>query len=179
MSLAESGDGRPGRGWRRLAVLLALALLAPSGGPVAAAEWGTIDPGRSTMEAVRAQYGGPTRATTRKVEGYDAAQWVYEGAQAPAGIRRLTVDFGLLTPAGYRPALVRALTLEPKPGVFTRETVLTGWGEPSRVSAAGQPKSFFYESGLIVLFDAEGWQVESMLFTPPQPPPAGAGAPRP
>ncbi len=25
-------------------------------------------------------------------------QWVYEGARAPGGIKRMTVDFGLLTP---------------------------------------------------------------------------------
>lgn len=165
------------RGWRRLPVLIALALLSLSGETVAA-EWGTINPGQSTMDTVRAQYGGPTRTTAQKVDGYDTAQWAYEGPQAPAGIRRLVVDFGLLTPAGYRPALVRSLTLEPKPGVFTRPTVLEGWGEPTRVSAAGQPKSFFYESGLIVSFDQEGWQVQSMLFTPPQPPAKGEGAPR-
>ncbi|OLC17764.1 MAG: hypothetical protein AUH29_00890 [Candidatus Rokubacteria bacterium 13_1_40CM_69_27] len=166
------------RGWRRLAVLVALTLLSLSGETVAA-EWGTINPGQSTMEAVRAQYGGPTRTATQKVEGYDTAQWVYEGPQAPGGIRRLVVDFGLLTPAGFQPALVRSLTLEPKPGAFTQTTVLEGWGEPTKVSAAGQPKSFFYESGLVVLFDTEGWQVETMLFTPPQAPAKGQGTPRP
>jgi hypothetical protein len=156
---------------------LAALLLAALSGLASAAEWGTIVPGESTASAVRAQYGPPTRTAALTLEGYDTDQWVYEGEQAPAGIRRMTVDFGLLTAAGYRRTVVRALLLEPKPGVFDEARILTGWGAPDRVAPPGQPPSFLYESGLLVGFDAHG-QVESMLFTPPQPP-AASGEPRP
>lgn len=165
-----------GRARPAIGLVLVLALVA---GAAAAAEWDTVDPGRSTMETVRAHYGGPTRTTIQKVEGYDTVQWVYEGGQAPAGITRVVIDFGLLTSAGFRPELVRAVKLEPKPGIFSRDTIVTGWGEPTSISAAGQPKAFFYQSGLVVLFDDEGQEAQSLLFTPPQPTPPGGGAPRP
>src|SRR5262245_35501002 len=82
--------------------LVVLLALAPLAAPASAADWGTISPGTTTMEQVRAQYGGPTRATTQKADNYDTAQWVYEEAQAPVGMIRMTVDFGLLTEGTYR-----------------------------------------------------------------------------
>lgn len=148
---------------------LLLLILAGLGHPAGAAEWGTISPGTSTTTSVRGQYGAPTRATSLKVESYDTDQWVYEGPQAPVGMRRMTVDFGLLTSTGFRREIVRSVRLDPNPGVFTRETILAGWGQPSHVSPAGQPPSFVYTSGLIVGFDSQGWEVEWMMFTPPQP----------
>jgi hypothetical protein len=156
-----------------LAPVAALALVA---GGAAAAEWGGIVPGMSTMETVRGRYGPPTRQATQKVEGYDTTQWVYEGAQAPVGFVRMTVDFGLLQDTRYRPDVVRAFTLEPKHNVFTRAAVLDGWGRPSGARRDGEIMSYFYDEGLIVYFDADGWAVRSMVFTPPQPsaPPEGA-----
>src|SRR5512145_1104349 len=161
----------------RCAVVLILQILAGLGQPTWAAEWGTIVPGTSTTTTVRGQYGAPTRTTSLKVEGYDTDQWVYEGPQAPAGIRRMTVDFGLLSPTGLRREVVRTVRLDPNPGVFTRETILAGWGVPNRVSPPDQPPSFVYTRGLIVGFDAKGWDVEWTVFTPPQP--EAPGGPRP
>jgi hypothetical protein len=134
-----------------------------------AAEWGTIVPATSTTENVRAQFGGPTRTESQKIEGYDTTTWLYEGAQAPAGITRMIVDFGILQANGFRRDVVRSFRLEPKPGVFTRPTVLTGWGSPSGVRTEGGAESFFYEDGLVVVFDKEKWSAVSMMFTPPQP----------
>lgn len=159
------------------AVSLALLLLPGVCGPAWAAEWGAIVPGTSTTTSVRGQYGAPTRTAALKVEGYDTDQWVYEGAQAPAGIRRMTVDFGLLAPAGYRRDVVRTVRLEPNPGVFTRDTILAGWGPPNHVAQPGQPPSFIYNRGLLVGFDAKGWEVEWMVFTPPQPEAPGGRRP--
>ena len=45
---------------RRRLLLVALLLVALAT-PVRAAEWGLIRPGVSTMEALRARYGAPTR----------------------------------------------------------------------------------------------------------------------
>jgi hypothetical protein len=146
-----------------------LVLLAGSYGQGWAAEWGTIAPGTSTSASVRAQYGAPTRTAALKVEGYDTDQWVYEGPQAPAGIRRMTVNFGLLTPGGYRREVVRTVRLEPNPGVFTEATILAGWGKPDHLARPGLPPTFIYNRGLLVGFDARGSEVEWMEFTPPQP----------
>jgi hypothetical protein len=151
---------------RGIALALAAALLA---GPVTAADWGGIVPGTSTQANVRSYYGEATRTATQKVDGYDSARWVYEGTRAPGGIARMIVDFGLLVGSTYRPELVRALTLEPKPGIFNVDIVLTGWGLPNRESPKGQPIAFFYDSGLLVTFADDGRTVTSLVFTPPQP----------
>lgn len=151
----------------RLAVLL--VLLAALAGPARAADWGLIEPGASTVESVRARYGQPSRATSQKIEGYDAAQWVYEGAQAPAGIVRMTVDFGLLTAAGYKPGVVRSFRLDPKPGVFNKKLVVDGWGEPARVGRDAGFEVFLYAEGLLVYFDKDSSNATAMVFTPPQP----------
>ena len=89
-----------------LVVAIVLAVVAPAG----AAEWGAIVPATSTMESVRAQYGGPTRTTTQKTDNYDSTTWIYEGAQAPRGLIRMTVDFGILQANGIiRNAQLRAI----------------------------------------------------------------------
>ncbi len=147
--------------------------------PAEAAEWGGIVPAVTTMEQVRARFGGPTRTLTQKSDGYDTAQWIYDGAQAPAGMTRMTVDFGLLTEGTYRPTVVRSFKLEPRRGVFTLNMITVGWGEPDHASPRGQmPPSFFYESGLYVTFDKDARIAETMLFTPPQNLSAGATPPR-
>lgn len=146
-----------------------LVLLAAFAGPARASDWGLIEPGKSTPESVRARYGAPTRSENQKVEGYDAVQWIYEGAQAPPGIVRLTVDFGLLTAAGYAKDVVRTFRLDPKPGSFTRKLVVDGWGRPTKAGLDGQFEIFLYEDGLLVYFDKDSGDATTMVFSPPQP----------
>lgn len=152
-----------------------LALVLAAGLPAAAsaAEWGGITPGTSTLESVRERYGAPSRETRQKVEGYDTIQWVYDGTRAPTGMKRMTVEFGLLTGAGYRPNVVRYFVLEPKAGVYDRRTVVNGWDFPDGVGEEGGRKIFFYRAGLQVTFD-EKEEALSMIFTLPQPEPAPA-----
>src|SRR5256885_2036071 len=85
---------------RLVAVLLAALILAPA---AFAAEWGLIQPGVSTTQTVRERYGAPSRTDRKKVEQYDTETWIYEGDRAPAGLLRLTIDFGLLRDNKYRP----------------------------------------------------------------------------
>jgi hypothetical protein len=148
---------------------VALAALTLGAAPAQASEWGTIIPGTTTMEAVRAQYGGPTKTEAQKVDNYDTVTWIYEGAQGPAGLLRMVVDFGILQAAGYRRDVVRSFRLEPKSGVFNRKMVLAGWGAPERVGMQGDTEVFYYAQGLVVIFDKEGLQARTLMFTPPQP----------
>ncbi len=172
---ARSRGARRGRS-PAPAAALALLVLAVLAAPAAALDWGGIVPGASTMEAVRASYGAPSRTSAQKVEGFDTATWIYEGPRAPAGIRRLTVEFGLKVGSDYRADLVRAFRLEPKPGAFTRRTILVGWGEPTAVKVDDRKVTrFFYQEGLVVDFDADGWTPTLLTFTPPQPPPPSTG----
>ena len=146
--------------------------------PVAhAAEWDTVRPGESTQDAVRTQLGAPSKVASQRIEGYDGAQWIYEGDQAPRGMTRATVDFGLLTPQGYRADLVRVLRLEPRPGAFNRGTVIMGWGPPQRIGREKDVDVFFYEAGLLVYFNKDGDMALLMVFTPRQPPAAGGATP--
>ena len=152
----------------RLVASVSAAVVLSLAGFAHAAEWGAIVPGESAQDAVRSRYGAPTRMASQKVEGYDSPQWVYEGAQAPRGFTRATFEFGILTPKGYRPELVRIIRLEPRPGIFTRTTVLNGWGVPTRVGRDKEADVFFYADGLLVYFNKEGYIAETMIFTPPQ-----------
>lgn len=153
---------------------LALALVVGVASPVSAAEWGGISPGISTIEIVRDRYGAPSTERRQKVEGYDTVRWVYEGGRAPVGMKRLTVEFGILTAGVYRPNLVRYFALEPKPGIFDRLTVLNGWGVPDRVGDKDGKKVFFYQSGLLVYLDAAEENAVEMVFSLPQPEPKPA-----
>jgi hypothetical protein len=161
---------------RALLVMLGVVLLAA--GAASGAEWFSVRPGESTQDTVRTQFGPPTKQASQKVEGYDSVQWLYEGAQAPRGMVRVTVDFGILTPQGYRAAIVRQMMLEPRPGVFTRNTVVAGWGEPDVADVEGEKKVLRYRSGLFVYFDKDGWRAERMYFTPPQRPVEGGAPPK-
>jgi hypothetical protein len=147
----------------------ALALLITLAPPVAAAEWREIKPGASTMTDVRARFGAPSREAAQKIEGYDTMQWVYEGPRAPAGMVKVTVDFGLKTSTSYNRDVVRTFTLEPKHDVFNRRLVLYGWGPPDRMGQQGDAEFFLYREGLLVYFDKTGEQAATMTFTPPQP----------
>lgn len=148
-------------------------------GPAFGGEWGAIVAGETTMGAVRLKYGAPTRTRKELIQAYDTTQWIFEGPQAPAGMRRMTVDFGLLTPTGYKGDVVRSLRLEPTPGAFNRPLVLEGWGTPTRVSREKDGDIYFYSEGLFVYFRPNGFEIDFMLFTPPQPMPTGAGEQRP
>jgi hypothetical protein len=156
---------------RRRALLPAVAMagLLLAGGPGAAEEWGAIEPGVTTTEQVRARYGAPSKETRGKADGYDIMQWVYEGAQAPGGINKMTVDCGLLTPEGFKPTVVRVLRLEPKPKIFGRNTVIQAWGVPDAITQQNELDTFFYKTGLLVNFDTEGDEATLLTFTPPQP----------
>jgi hypothetical protein len=174
-------DGAPVTPSRARRPLLALALLLialPVGSlPAGALEWGLIDPGQTTMDGVRARYGDPTRVTSEKSDGYDVTQWVYEGGRAPVGMERMVVDFGILTPQGYRAQIVRSLLLHPRPGAFNRVLVVQGWGEPTAVGQQSGFPTFLYEDGLFVSFDEDVWVVKTMLFTPKQRIPSPQSAP--
>ena len=161
----------------RLTVFLVAAALVLDVGAAAAEQWGGIEPGESTMAVVKSLRGTPTRTAKQKLDGYDTEEWVYEDAKAPGGIRRLTVDFGLVTPSGYRPDLVRSLKLDPKPGAFDKESVTTGWGAPAGVGKEGEVEFYFYKEGLFVYFAKDGHGVVTMTFTPPQIPPPGTPLP--
>jgi len=157
-------------------LLVGALLLGGLPGLAVAAEWAGITPGVSTRESVRERYGPPSRQSRGTLEGYETTQWVYEGTRAPVGMTRMVVDFGLLTPAGYRPAFVRSFLLEPKPRIFERAAVLSGWGPPDRVGVEEGREAYFYTSGLVVFFRKDGTDAVSMLFTIPQPaPPEPAG----
>lgn len=159
----------------RRVTLAGLWLLLAAGLPaaVSAAEWGGITPGTSTLETVRERHGAPSRETRQKVEGYNTIQWVYDGTRAPTGMKRMVVDFGLLTPGGFRPNVVRFFVLEPKPGVYDRRTVVNGWDFPDGVGEEGGRTTFFYKAGLQVTFD-EKEEALSMIFTISQPEPKPA-----
>jgi hypothetical protein len=134
-----------------------------------AAEWDSIVPGKSTFETVRARLGEPSTRATQKVEGYDTTDWVYEPDRAPRGIRRLAISFGLLSPQGFRPDVVRVFRMEPAPGVFTQRTVIAGWGRPSASGREGDFPALLWDDGLLVIFERDQWNVRQMIFTVPQP----------
>ena len=152
----------------RLAALIAAVMLSGAH-PAAAAEWGDIRPGISTTANVRGLYGAPSKTSKQKVENYDTETWVYEGPQAPAGLTRLTIEYGLVLSEKYQPNVVRAFRLEPLPGGFTRTIINLGWGPPDRGGREGETDIFIYLEGLIVYFDDTGQNAKLMLFTVPQP----------
>lgn len=160
------------RGISWVLVVVATLLSAPPG--LRASDWGGISPGASTIETVRSRYGAPSRESREKLEGYDTTRWIYEGARAPAGVKRLIVDFGMLTAAGYRPNLVRYFELDPKPLVFDRATIIGGWGAPDRIGEESGRVLLFYRAGLVVYLDDAGEDAVSMFFTLPQPEPPPA-----
>lgn len=134
-----------------------------------AEEWGGIAPGVTTIEQVRERYGAPSKETRAKEQGHDTIQWIFEGARAPGGVQRMIVDYGLLTPQGYKATVVRAFRLEPKPLIFGKNTVAQAWGPPDGVGNQNDQEIFVYKSGLVVIFNKEGTDSVVLTFTPPQP----------
>jgi hypothetical protein len=149
-------------------LLVALAVLAVAA-VAAAADWGLIEPGTSTMQSVRTQYGTPSRVDRVKIDNYDTENWIYENDRAPAGVVRLTVQFGLLQDGKYRADVVRAFELEPHGSTFNRGIINNGWGAPDRIGREGNEDVFLYKDGLLVYFAPDGWNVRLMVFTLPQP----------
>lgn len=157
---------------RTCLALLALLALWPIA--LSAADWGGITPGKSTQEDVRRLFGPPTQARTRTEDSHQTQEWTYEGAQAPPGLIKLEVKFGLLAPEGFKPTVVRALVLYPKENLFPLATIQTGWGRPSRQGThqeSGRPV-IEYDEGLVIFLDKEGRWAEEMYFVIPQRPPA-------
>jgi hypothetical protein len=164
---------RPSQSALLIGLILLRVLLASS--PATAIGWGGIEPTATTLEQVRERWGPPSKETRSREEGHETIQWVYEGAGAPAGLNRMTVDFGLMRPDGYKPHLVRSLKLEPKPSIFGRSTVVEAFGAPDRVGIQDDLPLIVYNAGLFVYFDKDGQMAVLLLFTPPLP--GGAAAP--
>ena len=156
-----------------LGVLLLLAAL-----PAAAADWDLLVPAQTTQPQARERLGPPTRAEVVKVDGFDTDRWTYDGGQAPPGVVRLVLEFGLKDARGYRREVLRAFRMEPKTGVFHKGILAKGWGDPDRVGREGQTEIFVWASGLIAYFDnPEAIDPKLLLFGIPQPLPATAPAP--
>jgi len=154
------------------AIALGMLAMGALAAPARATEWGGIEPGVSGKEEVRKRYGPATRESTKKVEGYDTTEWIYEGNRAPAGLIRMTVEFGLLAPdKQYKPDVVRILRLDPKPLIFPKPTIIDGWGPPDLEGKQNDRDMHVYRDGLVVIFDADGIAAATMFFTPPQPAP--------
>jgi hypothetical protein len=146
-----------------------------------AAGWNDIEPGVTSADVIRARYGPPSKEVKQKVDNYDTVEWIYEGERAPSGFHQMVVEFGILLPSGYSPTTVRVLRLDPRRFIFTKDMVVSGWGEPDRATTENDRDIFFYASGLLVTFDKDGVMATSMYFTVKQPDsaPASSGAPAP
>jgi len=153
-----------------LAGVVALGLA----GTAQASEWGGIAPGVTTLEQVRERYGAPSKESKAKLENYDTTTLTYEGSKAPAGMNRLVVEVGWLAQDGFKANVVRVFRLEPRPLIFPIQAIMDGWGIPSAAGESGGRPTFFYEEGLVVIFDPQGVNAENMSFTLPQPLPPGA-----
>ena len=160
-------------------ICLAVTLALPA--TVAAAGWNGVEPGVTGVDVVRARFGPPSKEVKQKVDNYETVEWTYEGERAPGGFQRMVVEFGILLPSGYSPNTVRVLRLDPRRFIFTKDMVISGWGEPDRATTENDRDIFFYTSGLLVTFDKDGVMATSMYFTVKQPdsaaPSSGAPAP--
>src|SRR5204863_8350674 len=83
---SPGGATRARRAWRspgarRFKWFLVLLTLAAC--PAAAADWGLITPGRTTIDAVRAGYGQPTTIEPKNAHSPDTVPGIHEGAHAP------------------------------------------------------------------------------------------------
>ncbi len=134
-----------------------------------AAEWGGIVPGVSTRQDVEGLYGRPTRERTLAEEGRTIPEWTYAGERAPRGLEGMVVSFGLIGARGFQADLVRAVTIYPKPRVFTLEAIATAWGKPDGMGTneeTGQPVFRYDGQGLLVVMHRSGNWAEVMLFAP-------------
>lgn len=156
----------------RQSLLVTLLLLVLGPAVPWAADWGGVTPGTSTQEDIRRLFGPPTQERSAKEDGYETREWIYEGAEAPAGLNKLRVEFGLLKPDGFKPNTVRTLALYPKENRFPVSAIQAGWGRTARVGLdpeTGRPILQF-DAGLVVFLDKEGRWAEEMYFVIPQQP---------
>jgi hypothetical protein len=169
---ASRGAWRRGAVSRRLA--LALVMLAAAG-DVGAESWGGVTPGETARAGVETLFGRPSRERTLVEEGRTVSEWTYAAERAPRGMERMVVSFGVLVGGRFAPDVVRAVTLYPKPHVFSLRTITSGWGPPDAVGteeATGRPAFHYRARGLLIILDkTESW-AEFLLFGPRQP---GAG----
>jgi hypothetical protein len=154
---------------------LVLGALLLSAAPAAAADWDLLAPAKSTQPQVRERFGAPTRTEVLKIEGFDTDRWTYDGPQAPAGVTKLVLEFGLKDDKGYRRDVLRAFRLEPRTGVFHKGILAKGWGDPDRVGREGEAEIFVWASGLIAYFKTpEDIDPYLLLFGVPQALPPAA-----
>lgn len=159
--------GCPGHRTRFRPLAAAAMLLAATA--VSAAGWGGITPGETRQRDVEARYGRPSRERSVTEGGLTGAEWTYVGDRAPRGLERMVVGFGLVRPTGFVPDLVRALTLYPKPHVFSVAKLTEGWGKPDAIGTDEQTKRSVlrYDAEAILVFlDRSGEWAEVMVFAP-------------
>jgi hypothetical protein len=145
-------------------------------GDLGAESWGGLTPGETARAGVEALFGRPSRERTLVEEGQTVSEWTYAAERAPQGLERMVVSFGLLARGRFAPDLVRALTLYPKPHVFSLRAITNGWGSPEAIGteeATGRPAFHYRTRGLLVVLDRTGSWAELMLFGPAQRGPGG------
>jgi hypothetical protein len=150
---------------------LGLAMLALASG-VGAESWGGLTPGQSTRVDVERIFGRPSRERTLVEEGRTVAEWTYAGERAPQGMERMVVSYGFLVGGRFVPDVVRAVTLYPKPRVFSLRSITNGWGMPDTIGtqeATGQQSFHYRTRGLFIIFDKTVSWAELLLFGPPEP----------
>jgi hypothetical protein len=157
---------------RWLGILGVALVLAPGPArPVAAEAWGGLTPGISLRRDVEALYGKPSRERAVVEEGRTALEWTYAGERAPGGVERMVVSFGLLRGGAFEPDLVRAISVYPRPHVFSLRAITNGWGTPDGIGteeATGRPSLHYRTRGLLIVLDRTGSWAELLLFAPPQ-----------
>ena len=164
----------PGRRlWSRRSVLLAFGVTALGGvrPPAARGEtWGGITPGESVQRDVEGMFGRPSRERTVVEESRSTLEWTYAGERAPRGMERMVVVYGLMRKDGtFAPDLVRALTLYPRPHVFSRRAIENGWGDPDatgREESTGRVSLHYQRRGLLIILDRTSNWAEMLLFAP-------------
>ena len=165
--------GAPGRNRAHWTLGLALAAAVLAGtGDLGAESWGGLTPGETVRAGVEALYGRPSRERSLIEEGRTVAEWTFTGAQAPRGLERMVISFGLMAGGVFVPDVVRAVTLYPKPHVFALRVILGGWGSPDAIGteeASGRPTFHYRSRGLLIILDKTGSWAELLLFGPRLP----------
>jgi hypothetical protein len=161
--------------WRRAAASLRLALalgMLGAASDVGAESWGGLTPGETARAGVETLFGRPSRERTLVEEGRTVSEWTYAAERAPRGLERMVVSFGFLVGGRFAPDVVRAVTLYPKPRVFSLRTITSGWGTPDAIGteeATGRPSFQYRIRGLLIILDKTGSWAELLLFAPSQP----------
>ena len=137
-----------------------------------AESWGGLAPGETTRTGVEALFGRPSRERTLVEEGRTVAEWTYAAERAPRGLERMVISFGFLLGGRFAPDVVRAVTLYPKPHVFSLRAITNGWGTPDAIGteeATGRPSFQYRTRGLLIILDKTGSWAEFLLFGPSRP----------